>query len=489
MQFFHQWKNIILAVSLISLMAGIALPILGSIGPLQLFGAKKAQAQWVTIGDIPSMIKYVIEVVKEYWRDYIYPALRDLAAKKLMDYITQQTLDWVNNGTEPTFVGNWSKFMNDAGNIAFDSVNTYLNDTGIDLCTPFAPQVSLMLRGAYASPQLPVRCSVEGFRQNLSNSKNFVQSGGWLSYNQAFMPDGNLVGMYVNSENTLIGRAASQKAARVNEAISSSGFLGQKKECVKYSDGYNSDVIAQNCSTDSDPAACVAYATQENCVSWEARTPGDVVGKAVGNAITSDTQWSANIQNFVSAVFNALVTKVFQTGLSSLTSRESQISDYTPNSNPNSTRQLNSSKNQIATFYEDTLYYFNSDDYPVLETLNQIVSVARLGESDCVNSGVWSRRLTDAESVVNGMQTMLNEAQTNLDEINAIDPNADSDTITTALQDITQTFNDFQTTYQSLISDIQKAKQMGTMTDTEKSARQQLRSYQSELIRCSESGL
>ena len=406
-----------------------------------------------------------IQVAWNYINTSVSPALRDLAAKKITDYITQQTLDWINNGTQPTFVGNWSQFANDAGNIAFNSVNDYLKTSGVDLCSPFVPQVQILLKGTYMSPQLPVSCSVDNFKQNISNSLNLVKNGGWISYTEAFMPDGNLIGTYISAENSFIGQAVTQKAARINEAISSSGFLGQKT-CAKYDGGYTADSISQECGGDKQ---CIEYATEQWCSSWDIKTPGDVAGKAVANAITSDTQWGANIQYFTSAIVNALISKIFKTGLSSLQgSSITPGSDYNPTQDPNAVANFNQVTSGPSSGYQDAIYYFNSSDYPTLQVWKDVQSLAQEGTTSCTPPDDWITEYNNVTAVVNGIQTMVDEAQANLDQINGIDPATASTTdLGQAAIDIANKYQTFTNTYGSLLGDIVSAKQDGNMTQTQ----------------------
>jgi hypothetical protein len=434
----------------------------------------KAQATLptLTLGSIPEWILYYLNKVYAYMKDHMWPILRDLAAKKITDYITQQTLDYINNGTTPTFVGNWSQFANDAGNIAFDTVNNELTKNGVDLCSPFVPQLQLMLKGTFTQ-QPQVRCSVDNFKANIQNSLNLVQNGGWVSYTQAFMPDGNLLGMYVSYQDKIIGEAISKKAAKVNEAVSSGGFLGQK-ECSQYKDGTSADSIAQSCASNpipyKDKETCINAVTEESCNSWNILTPGDTVGKAVANSITSDTTWGANIQSFTSAIVNALISKLFQKGLSSLKG-SSATSDYSSTPDPSTVSQFNNIKQQMGVYYEDVIYYFNSSGYPTLNIWKDVQSLAQQGTTSCVPPDNWTTKYGQVTSVVDGVQGMLDEAQANLDDLNSIDPaSLSAADLAQKVQDATDKYNSFQTIYQSLVSDVEQAKQIGDMTDNEKLA-------------------
>jgi hypothetical protein len=410
-----------------------------------------------------------MDKIQIYWKDYLYPALRDLAAKRLVDYINQQTLDWINNGTEPTFVSNWSQFASDAADIAFDSYNSYLSQYGVDLCSPFVPQLQLMLQSTFVQQQ-PIRCSIDDFKRNIENSLDLVKNGGWVSYTQAFMPEGNLLGMYVTAESQIIGEAISKRTAAVNEAISSSGFLGQK-QCADPDIQSQAEQFCQDQPTAEDVQGCIQLVVKENCTNWEVVTPGDVAAKAVASFISSDKDFAVNIQNFVSMVITSLINKMITRGLSSLkgSSASSDIS-YPPDGG--SIAQFNNTKQQISSYYEDVIYYFDSSDYPTLEIWQNVQSLAQQGIGSCVPPDNWQSKYNNVSAIVSGLQTMLDEAQANLDELNAIDM-ADvsmDEAFSQKVQEISAKFTSFQNTYQAFLGDIANAKQAGDMTDIEKIA-------------------
>ncbi|MEK7129357.1 MAG: hypothetical protein AAB858_03320, partial [Patescibacteria group bacterium] len=66
--------------------------------------------------------KWTWEKVYDYLLDKLWPALRDMVAKRIMDYIVNETVKWIQGGGKPKFIGNWEGFVKDVGDIAFDSV-------------------------------------------------------------------------------------------------------------------------------------------------------------------------------------------------------------------------------------------------------------------------------------------------------------------------------------------------------------------------------
>ena len=63
----------------------------------------------------------------------------------------------------------------------------------------------------------------------------------------------------------------------------------------------------------------------------ENTTPGSLVGDAMGSAITTDTQWAANISSWVSALVNAVINRLMEKGLSEMSKSDPDAApDYYP---------------------------------------------------------------------------------------------------------------------------------------------------------------
>ncbi len=452
---------------------------------------KQINAQGVPVNDLPAEGNLGTQTslgfwqkVQKYWELYVRPALRDMAAKRLTDYITQQTLDWINNGTQPTFVGNWSQLTKDAGNIAFDSVNNYLKTDGVDLCSPFVPQIQIMLQGTFMQSQ-PISCSIDNFLTNISNSTDMLKRGDWLTYSQAIMPENNPMGLYLISENRIYSEYLSQQTARVNEAVASSGFLGTKT-CTSYGSYGSVDEIQTMCKDSghkNDPICSSNPSVNTACQQWEVQTPGDVAGKAVANAITSDTLWSANIQNFTSAVINALVSKVFQKGLASLQSSSINTdSDLAQGADPNVIANFNSVSRDWLNTYDDTIYYLNSTDYPTLQTWLDVQSLAQQGISSCSSTTEWQQEYNNVTTIVNVLQNMTNAANEGITNINQVDPAAlSSAELSQQITLLSSDFSNFSSTYGILLDEISSAKSSGSMTRTQTVGLQEKNSLTTDL--------
>jgi hypothetical protein len=124
-------------------------------------------------------------------------------------------------------------------------------------------------------------------------------------------------------------------------------------------------------------------------------------------------------------------------------------------------------------YYNDVIYSFT----PIVDIWKEAQSYAlqgAVGSSStqaCSAAPDWQTKADNIGAVIQGIQDMLSVAQTNLDDLNSIDPASLSTAdLAQRVQDATDKYNSFQTIYQSLVSDVEQAKQLGNMTDNEKLA-------------------
>ncbi len=450
-------------------------------------------AQGVPVNDYPAQVTQKVhlkekitqdiwEQLKRAWENYVKPALRDAASKKLMDLVTQQTLDWINNGKKPTFVSDYKAFTKEATNIAFSSLTGYLQQDGVNLCAPFAPQLQLQLNGMknYYSGRysnLPTGCNYDQFKQNIENGVDFISQGDWVSYDAMFSPDVNPGWLSIRVKDEFMRKQAEEKEAKINEAVASSGFLGSKK-CIDYGNYGSPDDVATMCAEDShkgDDICSNNSAKNTACAKWEIETPGDVAAKAVDNMIKSDSLWAAGIHNFVSVVINALISKVFQKGLSALSKDSVNYDrDVVNGTSTMTTIDFESNRKKISETYKDIIYFFDSpnanpssNDYPVIDIYAQTKGVTLQGKTDCVaNKTDWEKKYDELDIVVAGLTQMINEAKTNLAEIEAL--KSDDLNISQKMAEAGSKLTDFNSNYGSFIGETTQAKESGDMTDTQK---------------------
>ena len=193
-----------------------------------------------------------------------------------------------------------------------------------------------------------------------------------------------------------------------------------------------------------------------NSKNLETTTPGNVVGAAVGSAVTSDTQWAANIESWVSALANALINRLLKEGLT-------ELSKSNPNASPDYYPEEYASIR--AGYYEQDKGMMISEvkradggsigvdtSSITKETLTYASStLAMLQEIQSLGCSVSANEIAAAQSDVNNLSAQsenngASEADSLISDIQATDP---SDTV--AWQSILDRYDDFISRDQNLI--------------------------------------
>jgi hypothetical protein len=374
-------------------------------------------------------------------------ALRDVIVKRITDIMTDMIIQWAQGGfqNEPLFVTDWKAFLNEAADVAFDSVNNDLmSNWGVNLCGPFAPQLQVQLIGLqrqysnqYAQSAI-TRCTIQGFEQNLQNTANYLQNGNWLAFEAAASPDNNYFGVSLQVKDQYLSRMAQEAQSRQSEAQSSGGFLSQKT-CIKH-------------ANPSDP--------NSSCMQWETQTPGDTVAKSIGEAFTvGKYDFTSNIQSIVAAIVNGVIsilTNYIQQGLAGATSNYSQTTNYgqlliskIPPTNPPSDGSggtTGTSTETILQNYADFESYYS----PVVNVYGQALTILTQTASSCP-SLVSGDILSGIQTRVTTITQALSDAQTNISQAS-----------TASSSEVVAAWQTFSTTYAELWTQVLADALVGT---------------------------
>lgn len=280
----------------------------------------KAQAQWtVTCTDcakvwnqitgIAKDIAFYVDTANKWLVDKLNLNLTDLIAKRIIDYIVDQTVVWIQGGGKPKFVSDWNGLLKTAGDIAFDTVVKEVGAARI--CEPFSFNVRVSL---IPIPKLSTQidCTLDKVVSNIRNFYRDFRQGGWLAYEETWAPNNNFYAVQLQIADQIMLESARKARAAQNEALASKGFVGVKR-CVEWNiEGYQQCVA----SGQNTEAEC----KQASCIKEEITTPGSAVGTAVENAIGADTQWAANIRSWTALLIDALINRLTKEGLSAMKS-------------------------------------------------------------------------------------------------------------------------------------------------------------------------
>lgn len=309
----------------------IVAALLGSLSGY-LISSRDAHATGMPVIDISAIGTAILNMAKEiaHWAlEEALEAVRDTVVKRIVDDLTDQIIDSIENGGAPLFVQDPLGALQREGDIAFDTFNTYLgSQTGIDLCSPFQAQLQVYFQTTYqkqAKYGVPARCTYEQFQQAIRQS-NPIERGGWITFQQAFVPSNNLFGASLLVDQAYMGEV-SKKVDQTSNAMNRNLGFGDVKKCTRWTDPISGQLIsresADNKATDQCLAtlqdgddetvrACVQNLMDEWCDRWETVTPGSVVAQAATKGVLKDFEYAANVQSVISALINSVLSKVFK---------------------------------------------------------------------------------------------------------------------------------------------------------------------------------
>ena len=330
------------------------------------FGVKKAEAQetapiGVPVNDFPAQIYLKIITTNtttssiidnKSWMQKLLEQLLKLAAKRLLAQMTQATINWINSGFHgsPLFLENPESFFRD---IAKSQVKNLVDMIGYDTFRfPFGKEVALQVIDSYKS-QLEINAQytlskVINDPDLLVQYRNDFNIGGWNGFliNTQY-PQNNYLGFNMLIQQNLASRLEGTimtPAQMVKDKLQQGlGFLSPQTcpSNPKYNNGANEFLRP---SYKPLPFDTEKYPGASGSLQWErennaaraewtknntcpgglvSTTPGSVAANQVFNALNVPfltTALDGALGNSLAAIFDALINKLLDTGLSALAS-------------------------------------------------------------------------------------------------------------------------------------------------------------------------
>ncbi len=307
--------------------------LLGIFVATMVFSPLQTNAQWVVFNptELVQLVTSHLADIAQWAAEEGLKTLRDQIVKRIVDDMTNQIVNSIQNGGKPLFVTDWKGYLAKSGDIAFDTVNNYLKTQGVNLCAPLAPELQLSFASQYAQNNLglPVQCRYQDFQANLKNTQDFIQKGGWLSFQQLFYPENNYFGMSLTLENAYMATAAQNQQAAQSEAAASNGFL-DVKQCVAWQSPLDGTTLhseqafldagwqvnSQTGGTSNRQDSDAQWKSMEStyCTQNQTVTPGEVAAQAATKGVLSNFDYASNVQSVISALVNVVIGKVFNAG-------------------------------------------------------------------------------------------------------------------------------------------------------------------------------
>ncbi|TRZ64842.1 MAG: hypothetical protein D4Q79_00690 [Spirochaetia bacterium] len=383
---------------------------------------KKAEAVWGIedlVFDAQAFVQFLAswaEQIAKWAKEEAAKALRDIIVKRLMDYMTDQTIAWIQGGGKPQFVTDFPGFLRDSASAAIGDV--VLQTGAAFICSPFKAQILLQLQ---PTPKFSenVKCTLDSIVGNINNFYNDFSKGGWIGYAEVMQPQNNYYGTALIVSANLNAQAAKAVDAASKEVQAGSGFLSVKR-C-------KGGGIANPTPKDIDEMFLMKDFKGNYCQEkdLENTTPGNVVAESVKVAINSDSQWAANVQSVVSALVNALINRLVKEGLSTMSDSNSSsvnsAAGYTAPYNNLVSQNLGSGQNAMVssiTTFLDQWQYLLTQYSVALSSNSQVISALEQirGMSCTINDEPGTDNILKALNVTSVDEALAksNTAQTNL---------------------------------------------------------------------------
>lgn len=404
--------------------------------------------------------------------------VRDVVAKMILDWLVDETVNWIQGGGEPRYITNWDTFLSDAFNVGVGEV---INERNLSfLCKPFSLQVKLSLKNLIPVQRFQNRitCTLDDIIANIEDFYNDFRNGSWTAYEASWQPKNNYYGaLYMAMDEAMI-RGAKAKEAAQNEALASGGFLSVK-QCVRTG------------RTDpSDPKT-------ETCLEERIVTPGYAVGALAAEVVTSDYKWAQNIQSWTAALINATINRLFTEGLGSMKQssapKTSASGDYNPyGSYDPALLAKRQERDRIKNDFQNYLTYFENilaDKKSSLSSVEQLaVNLNELRTRSCqpliadADITAAQNEITRLTGEVADYQAIVNVARAGVTE--AVNISADFRDREMSL--LAQHYNEFVTSYESFIAEISSGSETTKTASLEESRTKQneLSSAQTRLSLC-----
>ena len=276
------------------------------------------------------------------------------AAQVILNTITTETINWINGGMngQPLYSQNLGASLGDMQNNALVKLAADLSDPN---SYPFGKDI---LKAALATFHTTYQqSSVSDINatiganfpgKSLKDFSNNLLLGGWGAFDSGFKPNNNAIGFNFQTQDHMIaqlqGTAYSQAQALKDQLNWGHGFLSQ----TKCSDPSFDPTLATTTLDTITGKMSDSHTVIQNVCQGKTivTTPGDTISASLSKALGSQTDalnLGQNLDASITSIFNAMITKLLQNGLTSLSD------DTGNNSNADTTSDTNSGAAQQAT--------------------------------------------------------------------------------------------------------------------------------------------
>lgn len=269
--------------------------------------------------------------------------------KRLLDRITDDTIQWINDGAKgkPRFIDNFD-------DVLAESANEALGDTARELglgklCDE---KLSLKLQLNLQKPatkqfRQEASCTLDKIVDNVNDFNNDFRNGGWVGYTETLSPNNNRFGLEILAMDNLYSAQTENEQKAQMQASSGGGFKGVEacavwevffeqnnskaktsilKDVYSYTNDNDFDLLRDPTKTFDDTELANLFGnsipgatpTGARCERKEITMPPVLVKGQAEQALQSDKDVVTNADDlspYISAIFDAAINRLVKSGL------------------------------------------------------------------------------------------------------------------------------------------------------------------------------
>lgn len=255
-------------------------------------------------------------------------SVANLIAKKMLQRITVQTVNWINSGFKgnPAFITNPSGFFLDMADQTASEIFIGANSPLNQLCSPFRAQVRLALVKNYLTENnRQLSCTFRGIGKNFEKFTKDFNQGGWKAWYEITQEDqNNPYGAYMQGRDLINTSVSVQQGKYQKQLDWGKGFLSYERcrrdyvptrtapRCVKYKPltiggGTPGCLEYEKANADGEVIDCPAS-------EKETVTPGSVINEHLGRTFGStfaQLEAADELNEIINALMAQMLGKVF----------------------------------------------------------------------------------------------------------------------------------------------------------------------------------
>jgi len=230
-----------------------------------------------------------------------------MAAKRMMDNMVSQTVDWISGRTtgKPQFITNWKAFFE---TVADQTLGEYIaNSPFSSLCEPFSYFVRIRT-SLPGKPPFP-RCTLSMVVKNIESFYENFTNGGWIAFEESYYPWNNAFGAWMMTQEAAEQELATAK--EVAEKETQSGYTPTKTCLIWTTDSVTGN---QKCLMEG--------------ISIPSQTKADIASKALTTQLDKTDSYfitSSDLTNYTEMITQAIIARLVKSAVNQIKSGNNNL--------------------------------------------------------------------------------------------------------------------------------------------------------------------